>query len=109
MSDEVKYIAIDEPSYIALGWVKARMGMTDEDYGMSAPITYARNATYNNALDVMAEKLREIAAMNHVIRSNMSVMYEAAAIIFTHAKRAEYPQEVTVRIGGRVHTVREMP
>lgn len=103
-----KYLAIDEPAYMAMK-NGGPAPTTDEEMGMTDRIVYARNATYANACDTMADKLREIAAMDHIIRSNMSVLYEAAAIIFTHAKRAQYPQEISIRISGRVHTVRETP
>lgn len=104
----VKYDAVDEPAYQALRWEKERAGMTDEDYAMSAAIPLVRDVRYNAACDAMVEELRTISNMRHVTDDNMSVIYQAAALIFETAKRARFPQEISFRISGRVYSVREV-
>lgn len=105
----MKYIAADHPDYDIIKGVEPQHEKTDEGYGMAYKNVHARNALYKDACDVMAEKLTEIAAMDHVIRANESVQYQAAALIFSTAPRTRYPHELAVRIGGRVYVVAEMP
>lgn len=106
---KVAYIAQDRPDYEVLKDVEAQHERTDEAYGMAMGHTWARHATYENACDVVAEKLREFSTYEGIVRSNESLMYQGAALIFDSAKRAQHPRNLSVQLGGRVYSVTEMP
>lgn len=104
----MKYIAVDQPAYLAMNDYKGQRPTTDEDISITDTIVVAKNADYANACAAMADRMTEIANMDHVIRANESVTYQAAALIFANAPRARYPQDIAFRISGRCHSVQEM-
>ena len=104
----MKYIAVDQPAYLAMNDYKGQRPTTDEEISITDTIVVAKGATYKDACEAMAERLTEVANMDHVIRANESVTYQAAALIFANAPRARYPQDIAFRISGRCHSVQEM-
>lgn len=86
---------------------KADKPWRDEDVAMSAPRTLAKDQAFSSALDVMAEHLRGISVMNHVVMAGEAATYALAAAFFESAKTRRFPAELGVQISGRVYRVRE--